>query len=218
MKKSLLINVLLLINYPSFGEYYLSFGSGINTINPINIVDNDLKGKVKLTQVFPMVEIAIGNHLQDFKTELAFDYHFMFNSKENIRNDSYGIETNVKTRINALFLNVYKDIYELNDESSLYAGAGAGISFKKEAAKGSLVMNDRTYTLTPLAIKRSNKFAYKLTVGLSKKISKTVAFDVSYNYFDLGFNRAKASKSNQVVIHSKKHNIHNVTLRLRYEL
>ena len=54
---------------------YAKVGTGLNQINPIVIQTNDLNGKIKLSNKFPLVEAGLGFQLTDsIRTELVFDH------------------------------------------------------------------------------------------------------------------------------------------------
>lgn len=91
---------------------YAKIGTGLNQINPIAIQTNDLSGKVKLANKFPLVEAGLGSQLTDsIRTEIVFDHYFLFFSEEN-SNNKFGdtFKVSYKTKISALMLNGYKNI------------------------------------------------------------------------------------------------------------
>lgn len=200
------------------GDNYLSLGVGISKVEPVKIHDNKLTGYIKPSQIFPNLNLAFGrNFTEDLRGEIALNYNFLFTSKENLKGDGMILDAELKTKINTFMLNVYKDVSSFNNVK-VYVGGGIGVSSKKETAKGILKYKNKIYDLKSTPSKESYRFAYKVTLGSSMPISENLHLDVSYNYFNLGFNRRNVSKLNTIVIHKRKYDIHNITLNFRYKI
>ena len=215
IKKFTLLSLTLLSNQTFADNLYLKGIVGLNTINPLHISDGELRGKSKLIQTFPLVELGIGCRVNErIRSEIVFDYYFLFNNRETSYDAHTSYDLSSKTKINALFLNAYLDVLKFN-KVSLFLGGGIGASFQKEKVSGYAVNNDIHHPLAEVISNQANKFAYKLTVGLDFKLSDSVNMEVSYNYFDLGHNRPKIGAAN---IRSRNYQIHNIAIGLRYSL
>ena len=197
--------------------HYIKGGIGFNTILPFKIKDEELGGKSKLMQTFPLVEVATGYRVTDkLRTEIAFDYYFLFKNIEVLQSGSTDYSLLSKTKINALFLNAYLDTFQIKN-ISFFLGGGLGVSFQKDNIKGYAVNNDMHYPITGATSKQINRFAYKLTAGLDFKVSESVDIEFSYNYFNLGYNKPTITEG---VSNMRRRNylVHNITVGLRYAL
>ena len=130
IKKYILLSLLVTSNASAFdiSDSYLKLGTGLNQINPIVIQTNDLNGKIKLSNKFPLIEAGIGSQLTDsIRTELVFDHYFLFCSEENSKNTVGDVfKVNYKTKISALMLNGYKNIITYGIFTP-FVGGGIGV-------------------------------------------------------------------------------------------
>lgn len=148
---------------------YAKVGTGLNQINPIVIQTNDLNGKIKLSNKFPLVEAGLGFQLTDsIRTELVFDHYFLFCSEENSSN-TFGdaFKVSYKTKISGLMFNGYKDIITAGIFTP-FVGGGIGISFLHDKATGSgkNSANEVFELLDPVSSQQVHRFAYKITAGV----------------------------------------------------
>lgn len=203
--------------YSEPDKYYLKLGAGINSIYPFDVNDGDLRGRVKLNQQFPLVEIGFGQQLNDYiRSDLTFDYYFMFKSNENGKHGAGIYDITTKTKVNGLYYNVYADILK-SDKINIFLGGGAGISFQKEKAQGYVVVDDIHNPLLQTSSKHVKRFSYKGTVGISFKYHDNVTTELSYNYFSLGKNKPRMIDGEQN-LRKRNYKVHNLTLGIRYEL
>jgi len=201
-------------------KYYVKAGIGINHIHTVKFSNHDFEGKIRLTNSFPLIEFGVGCKLTDsIRTELLFDYYFQFHTHEISSNSNKDIfKILVTTKADSLMLNVYKDVFKLG-KITPFIGGGVGVATLKEVGKGfALSAEDRVYV--PLAKSQKKtfyKFAYKLTGGVDLKISETATLDVSYNYFNLGSNKARIIGGLKN-IGNRNYGVHNITAGLRFAI
>ena len=196
--------------------FYVKLGTGINRITPVKFANNDFKGKIKLANSFPLMEVGVGYRLTDtIRSELVFDYYFMFNSHETTRNQLDLYKIAYKTKINALMLNGYKDIITLG-RFTPFIGGGIGMSTIKDKATGNVFSSEdeQEYKLIPSFGKRINRFAYKLTLGVDLQLANNATLELSYNYYNLGYNRPKIIDGMDN-ISRRNYLVHNVTCGIR---
>lgn len=197
---------------------YAKVGTGLNQINPIVIQTNDLNGKIKLSNKFPLVEAGLGFQLTDsIRTELVFDHYFLFCSEENSSN-TFGdaFKVSYKTKISGLMFNGYKDIITTGIFTP-FVGGGIGISFLHDKATGSgkNSANEVFELLDPVSSQQVHRFAYKITAGVDVKLTDNSTLDLSYNYLNLGRNRPRTlSGQNNMV--SRDYLVHNLTASVRF--
>lgn len=198
-------------------QFYLKGGTGLNTINPFQIRDDDYKGKIKVSHAFPLIELGAGYKLADgMRIEGVFDYYFLFYSKErasDLIGNKYAIES--KTKAHAFFLNGYKDITNIGNFTP-FVGGGIGISTLQEQASGYAVsiLDDMHYPLDKVKSKRVNRFAYKLTFGIDYAMSRDYHSELSYNYMNLGYNKPKKLDGIDNMQH-RRYGVHGIILGLR---
>ena len=196
----------------SENQFYIKVGTGINTINPFQIRDDDYKGKLKILHTFPLIELGVGYQFADgVRVEGVFDYYFLFHSKEKA-SDGLGNQYNIdsKTKAHAFFLNAYKDITHYGNLTP-FVGGGIGVSTLQEEAKGYIVSNQEHYPIGSSKSKKINRLAYKMTVGVDYKASKDYSAELSYNYFNLGYNKPKQISN----IQHRRYGVHGVTIAIR---
>ena len=197
---------------------YLKGGFGINSIEPMRFEDNYFKGKNKLSDNFPMVEVGLGYKFQEgIRAELVFDYYFMFYTQESsVGSNGARHDLRSKTQVNTLMLNMYKDIITF-DRVTPFIGGGVGVSFAKTTAKELFIELDpdldylESFTLGGYS-KKLNKFAYKLTAGIDIRINDKITGEISYNHFNLNKSFGNARKRNQNLV------VHNITIGTRISL
>ena len=201
----------------SENQFYIKGGTGLNTINPLHIKDEEHKGKMKISHTFPLIEVGAGYKFADgIRIEGVFDYYFLFHSKEKTidKFDNNFIIDN-KTKAYTFFLNGYKDITNFGNFTP-FIGGGIGISSLQEKATGYVIsgINQQHYILDNVKSKKVNRMAYKLTLGVDYKISESFTGELSYNYFNLGYNKPK--KLNGVDnVQRRRYGIHNILIGLR---
>lgn len=201
-------------------KYYVKAGIGINHIHTVKFSNHDFEGKIRLTNSFPLIEFGVGRKLTDsIRAELLFDYYFLFHTNEtssNLNKDIFKIL--VTTKADSLMLSVYKDVFKLG-KITPFIGGGVGVATLKEVGKGfALSAEDRVYVPLEKSQKKTfYKFAYKLTGGIDIKISKTTTLDVSYNYFNLGSNKARIIGGLKN-IGNRNYGVHNITAGLRFAI
>lgn len=215
-----ILSSLLLVStaFASDIDLYGKIGTGISTISPLKIQTNDINGKIKLTDSFPLIEVGAGVQISDsIRTELVFDYYFLFHSKENsinLFNDRFEID--YKTKISSLMLNGYKNIITI-DRFTPFIGGGVGISFLHDKATGvgENFKYDILKILEPVSSQQVTRFAYKLTAGLDIKVSDNTILDISYNYLNLGRNRPRLldGVNNR---ESRDYLVHNVIVSVKF--
>lgn len=197
---------------------YAKVGTGLNQINPIVIQTNDLNGKIKLSNKFPLVEAGLGFQLTDsIRTELVFDHYFLFCSEENSSNifgDTFKV--NYKTKISSLMFNGYKDIITTGTFTP-FVGGGIGISFLHDKATGSgkNSANEVFELLDPVSSQQVHRFAYKITAGVDVKLTDNSTLDLSYNYLNLGRNRPRVLEGINNMI-ARDYLVHNLTASVRF--
>jgi len=198
-------------------KLYVKGAVGLNSIHTTKFSNHDFEGKVKLGDSFPLVELGIGYKLNEsIRAELALDYYFLFRTNETSNNTDHDIfNVNSKTKANALMVNIYKDI-AIVGRFVPFVGVGVGVSTLKESASGYVVSQEDNihYSLDSPKEKIVKRFAYKLTLGTDIKLSEDITCEVSYNYFNLGNNKAKIIGGIQN-IGNRSYAIHNITLGVR---
>lgn len=220
MKKYILSSCLLVSTALASenNELYAKIGTGLNQINPIAIQTNDLNGKIKLANKFPLIEVALGSQLTDsIRTELAFDHYFLFCSEETSSN-AFGdvFKVSYKTKISALMFNGYKDIASFGIFTP-FVGGGIGISFLHDKATGSgkNSANEVFEILDPASSQQVHRFVYKLTAGIDIKLTDNSTLDLSYNYLNLGRNRPRVLFGQNNMI-ARDYLVHNLTASVRF--
>jgi len=204
----------------SSNKYYLKTGIGINHIHPTKFSNHDFEGKIILTNSFPLIELGIGYEFNEsIRTELLFDYYFLFRTHEtsfNPSKDTFKIA--VTTKADSLMFNLYKDVLNIGKVSP-FIGGGIGIATLKEVGTGYVVsLEDNIhYPLQSSKKKTFYKFAYKLTGGVDVKVSDITNVEISYNYYNLGNNKSKII-GGIANIGNRNYGVHNVTLALRFKL
>lgn len=197
---------------------YFKGGIGFNYIRDNKFSNHELVGKVKLSDHFPLLEIGFGHYLtDDIRTELVFDYHFLFkvNEESTAQNqDKYNIHSKVK--IDTLMFNIYKDMARYGKVTH-YIGGGIGLSRIKERFKGKMIDTDDDEFIFDETSKIYRKFAYKLATGIDIKVNDDIKIDVSYNYFNLGNNKTKQLGGIKN-IGNRVYAIHNVTFGMRFNI
>lgn len=195
-------------------QFYIKGGTGLNTINPFQIKDDDYKGKIKVVHAFPLIEVGAGYQFSDgIRVETVFDYYFLFHSKEKATdrfNNKYNIEG--KTKSHAFFVNSHKDITTYGNITP-FVGGGIGVSTLQEKNKG-YVITDEDNLHIPLESTKSkkiNRLAYKLTLGADYKMSTNYTAELSYNYFNLGYNKPIKNSNVQY----RRYGVHGVTISIR---
>lgn len=198
--------------------FYLKAGTGVNKISPIKIENSDFKGRIKLANNFPLMELGLGYRLTDtIRTELVFDYYFLFHSNETSRDQDNNIyKIAYKTKINTLMVNAYKDIITI-DKFTPFIGGGIGLNTLKDKATGNAISADgeNTISLNPSHSKQVHRFVYKLTAGVDVKLCDNVNAELSYNYFNLGRNRPRVIEGVDNIVR-RSYQVHNLTLGVRY--
>lgn len=199
----------------SENQFYVKGGTGLNTINPFQIRDDEYKGKIKVSHAFPLIEVGAGyKFAEGVRVEGVFDYYFLFHSKEKTTDkfdNKFNIES--KTKAHAFFLNGYKDICHWKNFTP-FVGGSIGISTLQEKATGYAVSNADHYPLDTVKSKRVNRIAYKITLGTEYKMSADYTAELSYNYFNLGYN--KPQKINGIDnVQYRRYGIHGVILGIR---
>lgn len=198
--------------------FYLKAGTGINKITPVKIENSDFKGRIKLTNNFPLMELGLGYRLTDtIRSELVFDYYFLFHSNEiSTDNDHNVYKIAYKTKINTLMVNAYKDIITI-DRFTPFIGGGIGLNSLKDKATGNAFSADgqTQHSLDSSSSKIVHRFVYKLTAGVDVKLSSNVNAELSYNYFNLGCNKPKVIDSIDNIV-KRDYRVHNITLGIRY--
>lgn len=196
----------------SENAFYVKGGTGLNSINPFKIKDDDYKGKIKVVHAFPLVEVGVGYQFADgLRVEGAFDYYFLFHFKEKASdgfNNKFNIES--KTKAHAFFLNAYQDIKTYGNITP-FVGGGIGISSLQEKAKGYAISEDNYFPLESSKSKQVHRLAYKLSLGADYKVSDAYTAELSYNYFNLGYNKPKQASSVQY----RRYGVHGVTIAIR---
>ena len=219
MKKYILGSCLIASTaYASENNLHAKIGTGLNQINPIVIQTNNLNGKIKLANKFPLVEAGIGYQLTDsIRTELVFDHYFLFFSEENSSNafdDTFKVS--YKTKISALMFNGYKNIITAGIFTP-FIGGGVGISFLQDKATGSgkNSTNEVFEILDPVSSQQVHRFAYKLTAGIDVKLTDNSTLDLSYNYLNLGRNKPRILSGQNNMI-ARDYLLHNLTASIRF--
>jgi opacity protein-like surface antigen len=201
-------------------KYYIKAGIGINHIHTVKFSNHDFEGKIRLTNSFPLIEFGVGTQLNEsIRTELLFDYYFLFHTHETSSNQNKDIfKILVTTKADSLMLSVYKDVFKLG-KITPFIGGGVGVATLKEVGRGfALSAEDRVYVPLEKSQKKTfYKFAYKLSCGLDIKISETATLDVSYNYFNLGNNKARIIGGLKN-IGNRNYGVHNITAGLRFAI
>jgi opacity protein-like surface antigen len=195
--------------------FYLKGSTGLNIINAFNIRDDEYKGKIKVAHAFPLVEVGVGyKFANNIKIEGVFDYYFLFHSKENAK-DRFDNHFNIasKTKAHAFFLNAYKDICNLGNFTP-FLGGGVGVSTLQETATGYAISNGEHFPLDKVKSKKVNRAAYKLTLGTEYKMSDNFTAELSYNYFNLGYNKPQKINGIDNVQH-RRYGVHGVILGIR---
>jgi opacity protein-like surface antigen len=198
-------------------QFYIKGGTGINTINPFKIKDDDYKGKIKVVHAFPLIEVGAGYQFADgIRVETVFDYYFLFHSKEKAAdsfNNKYNIEG--KTKSHAFFVNAYKDITTYGDITP-FVGGGIGVSTLQEKNKGYAITDEDNLhiPLESAKSKKINRLAYKLTLGADYKVSDDYTAELSYNYFNLGYNKPQKLNGEDNV-QRRRYGIHGIILGIR---
>lgn len=219
MKKHILSSCLIVSTaLASENNLYAKIGTGLNQINPIAIQTNDLNGKIKLANKFPLIEAGLGSQLTDsIRTELVFDHYFLFCSEENSSN-AFGdaFKVSYKTKISDLMLNGYKNIITAGIFTP-FVGGGIGISFLHDKATGSgkNSANEVFEILDPVSSQQVHRFAYKITAGVDIKLTDNSTLDLSYNYLNLGRNRPRVLSGQSNMI-ARDYLVHNLTLAVKF--
>ena len=201
----------------SENQFYVKGGTGLNTINPFRIKDDDYKGKIKVVHAFPLVEVGAGYQFADgIRVETVFDYYFLFHSKEKATdafNNRFNIES--KTKAHAFFVNAYKDITTYGNITP-FVGGGIGVSTLREKNKGYVITEEDNLhvPLESAKSKKINRLAYKLTLGADYKMSDDYIAELSYNYFNLGYNKPQKIGGEDNVQH-RRYGIHGIILGIR---
>jgi opacity protein-like surface antigen len=218
------ISVCLLLTSTAYGvtddKFYAKMGVGLNQINPVRIQTNDLNGKIKLVNKFPLIQAGIGYHITDtIRTELSLDYYFLFLSNEtSITPDNDIFNINYKTKISAAMISGYKDIVTLGTVTP-FIGGGIGVSRLHDKATGNGKNSECAIfeTLTPVSSQPTYRFAYKLTTGIDVKMTDTTVIGLSYNYLNLGHNKPRVSEGMNNMI-GRDYLVHNLTASIRFNL
>lgn len=221
--KKLMIMALCLLPLGANAEeeqrLYLKFGTGLNTITPVKLTNDDYKGKLKLANNFPLMEAGVGYRLTDtIRTEIIFDYYFLFHSNETSVDKNNGNIFNIihKTKINTLMLNGYKDIITVG-RFTPFIGGGVGINDLKNKTGGTATDPEAEFliALEPSSFKKVHQFVYKLTAGTDIKLSDSITGELSYNFFNLGDNRSSVSEGSDSIV-KRNYYVHNVTAGIRF--
>lgn len=201
-------------------DFYIKVGGGVNKVSPHNFNNQELNSKTKAARHYPLFKFGIGYQYSDtIRTELVLNHHFMFNTYENSRdmdNDLYKITHKVK--IDTLMLNTYKDLMTIGNYTP-FIGGGIGISNIKQKSVGNIIStaNGKSYGLEPVSTIKTNRFNFKLSAGVDMKLSDNVKAELTYNFFDLGYN--KPNKINNIdTIIKRNYKVHNITASIRYSL
>ena len=196
-------------------KFYVKMGVGLNQINPIHFQTNDLNGKIKLANRFPLIQIGTGYDLTDsIRTELSLDHYFLFLSDEvstNVVDDNFKL--NYKTKISAAMLNGYKDITKYGIFTP-FMGGGIGISLLQDKATGIGTNTESGISeiISPMHSQKVYRFAYKLTAGVDIDLTDNSTLDISYNYLNLGRNKPRMSES----LIARDYLVHNLTASVRF--
>lgn len=170
-----------------FKDSYIAVGMGKSfphgKVSSYTIDDNKdfyAKQKLKDSNIY---RAAIGKGFGNFRAELEF-----LNSSKHKFNNSHPLIPGVgsyrfHTSHNAYFVNAYYDFKKLHEKVAPYIGLGAGIS--QNTVSNKIYDQDGADTIL-WKKKRSNQFAYNVSLGVLFNISKIFYVDLSYKYIDLG--------------------------------
>jgi len=99
-----------------------------------------------------------------------------------------------------------------------FIGVGVGIATVKSFESGYAVEKSaQTHYNLATTSSTAAQIAYKLTFGLSRHISDSITAEISYNYYNLGFIKAKMVKDIYNV-NDLNRGINNVTFNLRFAI
>ena len=99
--------------------------------------------------------------------------------QSSVTNDSFGVHSNMDTKVYSAFVNAFYDIYT---DSALtpYIGGGLGMAYLDYN------LYARNNTTTYRANNCNYNFAWNVGGGLAYQLNDTLAFDVNYRYASFG--------------------------------
>jgi opacity protein-like surface antigen len=118
-----------------------------------------------------------------------------------------GLKT--KANVMSLMVNGYVDLFDLG-AAKVFAGGGIGMAQVKEKTKTSVAGT----TVFEEKSKRSNNFAYQVTVGTSAQLTDGVTAELSYRWSDFG----RVKKYKNINAKGLRYRGHNVIAGVRFDI
>lgn len=200
-------------------KVYLKAQVGELILDPVKNFSGNSEGE----NIAPYLSLGVGYNLNDsLRLEFQIEHNQVnLYSKENTiieLNKLYFTLQNLT--INNVSLNLYKDIYDLDDGVNIFCGAGIGVSQINEKVSRDFFTLDRT---SPgniknykgyIAKKSLYNLSYSFDIGLSYKANNHIHIETSYRYKDYG--KGGEQKVLQNKVHKQKYIAHILTTGLKY--
>lgn len=163
---------------------------------------------------------GIGVDLDDtWRLELEIEHNKINFSKNTkllaLNTSSYNLQN---VTIDNASITLYKDIYNINDNTKIFLGAGVGRSQMNEKIQQSFVLMDKKRNLQTheeeFIRNKFYKLSYNLNLGLSHKIDSNTNIEINYKYKDYGKVKKKVLSDNH--IKRQKYKAHMFTTGIRY--
>ena len=206
-------------NAEETSKIYLKAQVGELILDPVKNFSGNSEGE----NIAPYLSLGVGYNVND---SLRLEFQIEHNQVSLYSKENTIIEINKlyftlqNLTINNISLNLYKDIYEIDDGVNLFCGAGIGGSqinekvsrdfFTLDRKNPGNIKNYRGY----IAKKNLYNLSYNFDIGLSYKANKHIYIETSYRYKDYG--KGSEQKVLQNKIYKQNYKAHILTTGLKY--
>lgn len=202
------------------GSAYFKGMIGANKLNDIKNFNN-LKQKASFA---PEMSIGAGagfNFSDTLRADILVSYTtvYFYNSRKLIT--FYDTHLNsTESTINSTIFNVYKDVFNLDEDVSVFVGAGAGISQINESIRWEVFFPDKKNPNNIITAKGDiyrktvYNFTYSLIGGLNFKVTPQLNIEIAYNFKDHGLTSSKMI--GKVHLRKKHYKGHSIYTGIRF--
>jgi opacity protein-like surface antigen len=200
-------------------EVYLKAQSGQLILSPVKGFDGNSEGE----NIAPYISLGVGYNLNDsLRLEFQIEHNkvTLFSKENSVLELSKLYLTLQDLTINNVSLNLYQDIYKIDDGVTIFCGVGVGKSQINETVSRSIYALDfknsnnvKDYKGN-IARKNIYNISYSFDVGFSYKANNHIHIETSYRYKDYGNSREQKVLKNKIP--KQKYIAHIVTTGIKY--
>ena len=224
LKNKLLIIAITLAPFSVFAEHTPYF-KGIFGINKLNQISNFNNFEQK-SNFSPEIGIGGGAGFvfdNSFRGDVIVSYTKVTFHNHCRLSSFYDVHLNNKrVVINSAMLNVYKDFFEIAENTTIFAGIGIGVSEINEnitwkTFSPNLTNNKLINTYQGVTNRKTTyNFTHSITAGIDFKVSSRLNLELAYSFKNHG--KTKSQTVQRVHLDEKLYLNHNIYTGVRYNL